>query len=147
MQAGVLTLILNRAHDVAGIALGLELGGQLSIENHEGTRRQNICDLALGGVHGCRHREHVTGQNQRLSVQFNGSKAALAVHNFPLTGLLSLEQLARQLTNSRIKGARVERKLSAHTQARSFGRSEHHRLDVDFGGNKIREGLQFLVML
>ena len=51
VQAGVLTLVLNGAHDVAGVALGLELGGQLRVEHDEGARRQHDCDLALGGVH------------------------------------------------------------------------------------------------
>ena len=60
---------------------------------------------------------------------------------------MSLEQLAGQLTNRGIESTRVERKLSAHAQARSFGRSENNGLDVHLGGNKIREGLQLLVVL
>ena len=147
VQAGVLTLILNRAHDVAGIALGLELRGQLRIENHEGTRRQHVRDLALGRVHGGRHGEHVAREHQRLPIQLNRSETALTVHNLPLTGLLSLEQLAGELTESRIEGTRVERKLGANAQARCLRRREHHRLDVDLGSDEIREGLQLLVVL
>ena len=148
VQARALALVLDGAHDVAGVALGLELGGQLRIEHDEGARGKHIRDLALGGVHRGGHGEHVARQLQRSAIKLHAREAACAVlGDLPLARLLGLEQLARQLTERGSEGARVQAQLRAHPEPRVLRGAKHHGLHVHLGGNQVREGLQSRVVL
>ena len=115
LEAGVAPGLLDRAHQVAGHALGLELGGQRGVEHHEAAARQHPGGGVVAATGDGLERVLALLQHQAT----RGDRAV--VGHRPVAGLRRLDRGLHVLAQPRAGGAGVDREPLGDAVRRGVG--------------------------